>query len=599
MSNPNHLYDSFAPLFGLANDDRRIRLYLDALKDEFQKTGFLKFTSDTKQLQRRNFTDCNDINDTNVHQEWHDLAADINAKSLLPRTADDIKVIHLLAGISSDTITNFLKHVVQQHFDLLTSTNHNITFLPARWNEVEQVNSSARANNVWNTLLNPSSGTPNTLAKKFTYKITKFVLLQLIEPPNPPTTDNFWLNDETPTNEYFRKVGNHNSLYTYENNNDVDVSAGSNKYLELQNDKCAGTKVKENGSLTCNEYLSKCIAGKAGDIANCKDYMLNPDFWNIVQREVNEMIPHMVTSTLNSFGFKIVNKNNLSEYEHVGQWSKSLENKGLNPAELNSIRTNTKLIQYLTMLVNKVNSNPAILNKNHVVKYVDDFDNQRKRFENWSLSRYGLNPRILLSNSNNGSNTINVINISRHINSLNNSLLDLRTSVNGKISFAQGSGLRINGVLMPIVNGLLGFQNGGGSVKLLPNTINVTNDELIKLNYPVMKSLFIAMKNGLTSKGKSFSPDTEQQIDAHLEQFKKLEEKLVKAIRYSDRYLDILNIYKDYDSENILNVDHLKSFVTKREHYFDKSIGKQNTILGAIEQIANSVSDALDNEETP
>ena len=102
------------------------------------------------------------------------------------------------------------------------------------------------------------------------------------------------------------------------------------------------------------------------------------------------------------------------------------------------------------------------------------------------------------------------------------------------------------------------------------------------------------IKSGLTSKGKSFSTDTEKQFEEHLEQFRKIEDKLLKAIRYSDRYLDILNIYKDYDHENILNVDHLKSFVTKREHYFDKTIGKQNTILGAIEQIANSVNDALD-----
>jgi hypothetical protein len=74
----------------------------------------------------------------------------------------------------------------------------------------------------------------------------------------------------------------------------------------------------------------------------------------------------------------------------------------------------------------------------------------------------------------------------------------------------------------------------------------------------------------------------------------KSEENLIKAIKYADRYIDLLDIYKEFDPENVLSMDHLKAFVEARERYFDKTIGKQNDLLSALERIATSVNEALD-----
>lgn len=575
MSNQNHMYDSLAPIFGLTPDDKRIRLYLDALRDEYTKTGMLQLTPATKQLHSKNFTDSTDINDTSVHQEWKDFLEDLNYGCGIPISS--YAPIHSLAGYHSPgSVNEFLQIVVKQHLDLIDAAGVNITSDPIKWGQVTE----ARCNltKIAGVFNGTPTGTHGTGRKTFNYKLTKFLLLALMETPVAATTDPFWTTDETQRDVYFRKVGNHNSLYTHENGGHVDVSSGSKKYMELQNDKCLGTKVIENGTLKCNDYLTKCIQGNAGDINKCKQYMMDPDFWTTIQREVNEMLPHIATSTLNSFGFKVVNKRSLSEYESVGDWSKSLDQKGLTSAEVDSIRKNSKLTQYLTMLVNKVNSSPAILNKHYVVKYTDDFNDQARRFANWSLSARGMSPRVVVTN----------LNVSRQISSLNNSLLDLRSHVNGRIAFVPGTGLVINGINIPIIHGL---QFGGGSVKLAPH---VSENDSIRVSYPVIKNLYHGIKGALASKGKSFGTDTESQFENNLEQFRKIEEKLIKAINYSDKYLDILNIYKDYDHENILSMDHLKSFIDKREYYFDKTIGKQTTILGAIEQIANSVNDALD-----
>ena len=135
MSNQNHMYDSLAPVFGLENDDKRIRLYLDALRDEYTKTGMLQLTPTTKQLQSKNFTDSTDINDTSVHQEWNDFFADLHVGcNKVNRSVDSI---HSLAGYHSPgSVNEFLQIVVKQHLDLYDASNVNITADLVKWGQV-------------------------------------------------------------------------------------------------------------------------------------------------------------------------------------------------------------------------------------------------------------------------------------------------------------------------------------------------------------------------------------------------------------------------------------------------------------------------------
>lgn len=592
MSTKNQLYDSMKPLFGLENDDNRIRLYLDILRGEFDKKKPFVLTDEMPQLINENFTSRDTTKpDKEIHSEWADFKAALLVS--LQKSATTTEVLNKVKKLNGESLDpqsdlRFQQNIIKAHFNIYGPDD--ITNNISSWSAATKVDFDlTKFNNIMKNINDGGAATTNV--KQFGFKLNKYLIkLMMEEAASTPShgTDKFWESTDVQKDVYYRLASNRDSLYTTDKNgNRVDVSNGSKAVADLENDKCLGTKVKENSTQTCTEYLTKCINGKAGDIKNCKDFMLKPDFWEVVRKEVDEMLPFIAEKTLNTFGFKIISKNNINEYEDIGAWSKGLINKGLDGNELKQIRDNDKLMIYLNMLVQKVNSNPAILNKQYNTGYKFDPVDHRNRFASWSLSARGIQPRVILKNT-----PGQQINIVREVNLLNNSLLSLRSSVNNRLSLVNG-GFFIRGA--PINFGSVPIMIGGSAIQLMH--AHPSNDHAeIKEHYPLIKGLLHITEVALQTKGKALDSDTKNQIEKHLESYRNSEEKLIRAIKYADKYIDLLDVYKQYDNENILSIDHLKSFVEARERYFDKTIGKQNDLLSAIESIGASISEALDKE---
>lgn len=590
MSDENSKYDMMMSFFGLPGD-RRVRLYMHALKGAFDKGEELILTNKMEQLKNNNFANPHlGLQGDDIHPEWCDFKSDM----LVPKSIDLnylLNIVRQHAGSAqSGSDKRFIQDVMKAHVIITDTTNQNITDHPLAWTSAVAVNYDLTK--IQRIFSNVSNGIANSNSKNFNYKLTKFILHQLLEQAAEPRThgvDNFWTSNEQEKDSYFRLTSNRNSLFTTDaNGNRVDVSRGSDAYNNLANDSCIGTKVKQHDTLTCNNYITKCIKGNSSDIAACKEFMQDKSFWDVVPKEVDEMIPSIVEDTLNSFGFKIVSKNNLKEYESIGSWSRGLNNKGLNDNEIKQIRNNTKLTQYLQMLVTKINSNPAILNKQHNANYAFDPVDHLNHFASWTLAARGIRPRVILRKNKNQQ-----INIVREIGLINSSLLNIRSLVNNRVSFIPGSGLVIRGIPVSVGSPIVFGQIGGSTIRMVSA---VSNDDEIRDHYPLIKNLLVASEKMLNAKGKDFDANTKIQIEKHLESYRNSENKLIKAIRYADKYIDLLDIYKEYDHEEVLSMDHLKSFVDARERYFDKTIGKQNDLLSAIERIATTVSESIDKQ---
>jgi hypothetical protein len=607
MSTQKSKYDIMMDFFNMPGD-QRVRLYLHLLRTCYDEGKPLALRNDMEQLKNK-YYEGGATDDDNTSVEWDDFRSDLEQQLSVndSNLSDNVTLNFIKAngGIAQrGSEKHFIQEVIKSHvnvssYDHTTKSDIDITDEVHRWSTALIYNMMPRKLNI--VFHHVGHGFANTGVKNFTYKLTKYVLHKLLEQAAQQPllgNDSFWTNDQQ-NESYFRSVNNSNVLFTVDKNgNRIDVSRGSAVYNSLKDDACIGTKVKQDRTNTCTNYITKCINGTDDDIVKCREFMLSTDFWDVVPKEVNEMLPTIAEDTLKSFGFKIVVDDNLKKFESVGEWSKELGKSSISPADIETIRKNTKLMTYLSMLVDKVNSNPAILNKNYISKNSVDLNDHGTRFSSWNLTARGLRPRVMFKKGDN----LSQINILRHSGLLVSNLLNLRSIVNNRIAFVPGSGLVVGGVPVGVNSPLfVGVGQYGGAAVVVPSfqyypssPSAVPNDEGLREQYSLLKNLFYSVEKQLESKGKNFDGNTKQYIETYLENFKNTESKLIKAIRYADKYLDLLDIYQNNDPENVLNMEHLKKFVDAREQYFDKTINKQNTLLNAIQTIINKIDDALD-----
>lgn len=345
---------------------------------------------------------------------------------------------------------------------------------------------------------------------------------------------------------------------------------GSHELVELNSaaiqnlteaNKCLGTGFENDntwqGPNTCAQYLDECIRG--GDIAQCKNYLQNINFWNNAAKEVDAMQPLIAFKTLQSFEFGRVNTQlpNGQTIERVQTWSEwidTLKNK-VNPQELTQISGNVKLQEYLNLIVKKVNENPAILNKSYIgeVKTVTSVDPNSK------LGKFGLQLASPFTN-----NILSSILKTQQTGNQANNQVALSLGLN---TFP---GLRFNLV-------------GGASYS------EEYLAENLKQQHSIILALFNTMKSRLSKMGKSITPADEQTILKLIQELKEKERKLHKIILMTQRYQELLIAHGVQDPTSALTINHLNQFVEQRNNYFQKVQTKQNNLMSIIKTIAESV----------
>jgi hypothetical protein len=601
-------YDEMIPFFGLKND-YRIRLYLHTLENRYNRDNIIGFNIIEEEFKNKYFS-APVGNDEDVHPEWNNFRANLEARlanrtmTTFTITGNDVNASEVLAVIKKfggiqtpKTIGHFYQEVIKAHLNFLTAPPftgvgpiggppRNILMNPTEWSTAVEFTFKADFANVFNNAIIPV-GT-NIPAKNFTFKLSKFWLMQQLEnsAKQASTPNSFWSLSEPVEDVFYRVRNEPGKLFTTDAaGNRVDVSKGSAKLNALGDDKCQGTKVKENGSLTCNDYINKCIqSGNQQDIDNCKDFLKDPNFWDIIQKEVDEMLPHTILTTFNTFGFKYVTKNGNKSYESVGSWLRSLQSRvgkgSFVQADLDAIAKNTKLTQYLTLLVNKVNQNPAILNENYFNSKTFNSEDYDSRFSDWQLTKYGIKPMVILKKDND-------LKVRRQLSFVSNNIISLFNLSNGIVTFSPGTGLVMGGFTVP-------FMMGGG----MDSNSSLNNDFDSKLNKqaPTIKLLFNSIKSQLKASNKTIDDNTVSEMEKIVKDFESNETKLHKALIYLHKYIELYKTFKVNDTENVLSIDHIKGFVDAREKYYNKTI-KSLDGLDALQMIADQILEKIEKSD--
>jgi hypothetical protein len=588
--------------------DHRPRLYLAALSEASEQKKPLVLSKDMPELQNGNFNPTDKSKgDNEIHPQWDNFKEDMNTifgRNNLITNPTLVKIIKDLAGRATDKLTQLKQEIIQLHFIVkgpallgpgpAPARPDDITNMPTQWGDA--VSLETNPSTYAPIMTNVSAGTSGTGKTEFDFKISKYLLhLKLESAANAPTGsgDPFWTTDESTNDTYFRLASDRTKLYRNDaSGNKLDVTKGSahfnTKYMDGAT--CSSHYVKDSGSNTCTGYLKQCISsGKPSDIKACKDFMQDANFWTDITKEVHEMLPTNIEDTLKQFGFQTETRNNLIEFESTGSWFKNLDSQvsagALTQGELDAIRTNTKLKAYLNLLVNKINANPAILNPEYNARYTFDAEDHMNSFKNWTLASI-LKPRVMVETNNDLSY------ITRLSNVVATNLVSIANISRNRVSVGPSGNVLVLGMpFWPVSYKLYGGSDemiGGGHV------LSNYNQNQIRENYPVLKMMLGSIESSIQKRGKSLDASTKQHINDYLEKYRESEEKLFKAIKYADKYIDLVELYGQYDSDKVLSIDHLKKFVEARDKYLNKTSGKQNDILSAIEQLTRSVIDAVD-----
>ena len=421
--------------------------------------------------------------------------------------------------------------------------------------------------------------------KSFGYKVDEFFIRRMLgdaaDAPVPSNESSWFTEQDNIPKEYiyYRKADGR--LYMKDaQNKEVAVDARSEAVQNLKiNDKCVGTGFSNYRGVTCAEYLQSCLEG--GDVAQCRDFLAEPNYWATAEKEVEHMLPPIALKTLQAFEFKKEEYNDetarrkLFRIVSYTRWLASLHDMvvpgKIVQADYDQIAKNTKLQGYLEMLVKKVNSNPGILNKDYVGGETDNTQVYNPTaFVGTRLDKYGIKPNYPVDS--------------------------VAPSSFERLRLTQEDNKNRVGVTIGLPNtfGLSYKVNlSGGANNSIERNEEYLADATRQL-HSVLGKQYLALVARLKARGKEIAEVDAKKIRDLIEELKQKETKMVKLVLMTEKYASLLEVHGQNDPNGVLTIDHLKEFVDQRNQYFQRVAKKQSDIISIIKSIAEAV-----NKETP
>jgi hypothetical protein len=418
------------------------------------------------------------------------------------------------------------------------------------------------------------------------------------------SSDEFWKSlSGTQNEEAYIRLNDYKVYFMKDDGEVIDIESA--EYQAMCKEKCYGHL---DGN-KCSELVRECLDnGNGTDIEKCKKFLVSDDYWPNIKNEIKTLNIKYAQKLLDKLGFEtntipitINNKPDIKkEYESFASWGNRLSGS-IAPEDAKKILDNQKLMEYLKTIIDKINSNPAVLNRNIMSRdtsqpYVSN------RFAGTYLSNIGLNPAV-----------ISPINDVRNIHNIRSHLQNFRTIQHNKINIGPGNTLLVGKRVFIHPTIRLGSRAYGGLIgggeeeegeisneiklKELINNISGGSASLFEKSYVQMSTLirkhFNYYVNKLALIGKDISDDDKKNFEKRLKELEKYENELFKIVDYLHKYGDLLEVYNAYDKNDIFTFETVAKFVNEREKFFDKSFKKAEPLIDNLIMIGDMVNSQL------
>lgn len=426
---------------------------------------------------------------------------------------------------------------------------------------------------------------------KFTRKRFFNISAELKKPPKIEgpvfslTDKNVWHVDET------------GRLYKDEGGNRVyyDVDSDETKRILTKNFNCYSTFTKDNAK--CNMYVNQCLLRSDPEsLSVCTEFWKNHDFYKVTIDEIKQMHPMVAVRTLEKFGFRVKKvedsecKMLVRKFETVEHWMKTVltgnEWKTVDPSNnktlQNTIEENENLLNYLRLLVEYVNANPAILNGKEFAAKTAEAVGRVKQSD--LAMRLGIQMAKVPAGRSAGMYDFSMLQSHLGSRAARRPLVASFSGPNYRSSFGAlgASGM---GVAVP-------FQMGG-----VPNINSYIRrvDANVITGASALQALIDKSITDLQNKGITIAQEDQTAIVKKLDTMHKIETELINTDIFLEEYVYMLDLFppSKYKSE-MLSLDKIKAFVEKQKDLLSTQATEDDrlvTIYGSLQKLLAGLSD--------
>ena len=128
----------------------------------------------------------------------------------------------------------------------------------------------------------------------------------------------------------------------------------------------------------------------------------------------------------------------------------------------------------------------------------------------------------------------------------------------------------------------------GGSVTSI-NAAESKYKDQFKHTWHLVQTQYDVLVARLNASGKTIDKKDSKQIIDLIAQLKESEAKLYKAILYTEKYADLIEVHGQRDNNSTLSLVQLQQFVDMRQKYFERVSRKQSALASIIQAVAEAV----------
>jgi len=410
-------------------------------------------------------------------------------------------------------------------------------------------------------------------SKMFGLQMSKFV--QDLLTAQPEEKPDYWLKAELDFDHdaVFRSPNDPNVLMV---RNGVTASEADLRKQINAKDNCYTTGLKVNSFDQCNKVITECFLNTSEDLGSCVNAFNSTDLWAADAAVVAKMNPTIAFKILQNLKFMGEMKwdniahRKLLKVQSFESWCQTImSDNSVAQAFKDALKNNKHAIaHYLCLVIDFVNANPAILNKDYV-----GASDQTSGLPTGAdkKDRYGLLPYYVFPGRGDFRALAERVKAKRSRLQLTGSLQPLTLAV-GAYPIAQVGG----NLAAPLATRRYQMQNCGA--KVLSDIYNIN---LRKLN----------------SQGKDLSQNTKQTIENEIKSLLRTEQKVVDILNFLEKYVRIQNVLRSSSmmvggGDSTLTMDQIVGDV--EEKYADLLSRKERrelNLISILETLIGAVTD--------